>query len=59
MLNLLRREAEVREKEGFDDDGGLNFIFKDELIYYTRGDKVRLCLLKSFEKRVFQLAHDN
>jgi hypothetical protein len=53
VLDLLRRETEVREKKRFNDNEGLNFILKDELIYYTREDKVRLYLLKNFEKRVF------
>jgi len=34
-------------------------MFKNKLIYYIRGDKVRLYLLKNFEKRVFQLVYDN
>jgi hypothetical protein len=53
ILNLFRREKEMQKKENFGDDGGLNFMLKDKLIYYTRENKVRLCLLKNFEKRVF------
>ena len=38
---------------------GLAFYMQDELIYYKDvTDRARLCLPNSFEKEIFQLAHD-
>jgi hypothetical protein len=40
-------------------ENGLKFALRNDLIYYIRDGAIKLCLLESFEKKIFKLAYDD